>query len=64
MKPTLPTTTPLPVFFRSMEMGRDVEVGLAEVDEGGDDGDRVRCQVHQLDAVEVEEPAQEVAITP
>jgi hypothetical protein len=38
----------------------DAEVGLAEVDEGGDDGNRVWRQVHQLNAVEVEEAAQEV----
>jgi hypothetical protein len=37
-------------------MGCDAEVGLAEVDEGGDDSDQVWRQVHQLDAVEVEEP--------
>jgi hypothetical protein len=42
-------------------MRRDAEVGLAEVDEGGDDSDRVGSQVHQLDAVEVKKPAQEVA---
>jgi hypothetical protein len=44
-----------------VEMWRDAEVGLAEVNEGGDNGDRVRRQVHQLDAVEVEEAAQEVS---
>jgi hypothetical protein len=32
-------------------------VGLAEVDEGGDDGDQVQHQMYQLDAVEVEEAA-------
>jgi hypothetical protein len=43
-----------------MEMGCDAKVGLAKVDESGDDGYRVWCYVHQLDAVEVKEPAQEV----
>jgi hypothetical protein len=38
-------------------MRRNAEVGLAEVDEGGDDRDRVGRQVHQLDAVEVKKPA-------
>jgi hypothetical protein len=41
-------------------MWRDAEVSLAEMDEGGDDDDRVWRQVHQLDAVEVEEATQEV----
>jgi hypothetical protein len=42
-------------------MGRDAEVGFVEVDKGGDDGNRVRRQLHQFDAVEMEKLAQEVA---
>jgi hypothetical protein len=42
-------------------MRRDAEVGLAKVDEARDDHGRVGCQVHQLDAVVVKQPAQEVA---
>jgi hypothetical protein len=40
-----------------VEIRRDAEVGLTEVDEGGDDRDRVGRQVHQLDAVEMEKSA-------
>jgi hypothetical protein len=63
MNPSLPTTAPLPVFFSSKKWHYrwKCQVGLAEVDEGGDDGDQARHQVHQLDVVEVEESAQEVA---
>jgi hypothetical protein len=37
------------------------KVGLAEEDEGGDDGDRVRNEVYQLDAIEEEKVAEEIA---
>jgi hypothetical protein len=43
-----------------VEVRSDAEVGLAEVDEGRDDCDRVGHQTHQLDAVELQQPAQEV----
>jgi hypothetical protein len=39
-----------------MEVWRNAEVGLAQVDEGGNDGDRVQNDMYQLDVVEEEEP--------
>jgi hypothetical protein len=42
-------------------MRRDAEVGLTEVDESRNDGDRVWHQMYQLDGVEEEEAAKEVA---
>jgi hypothetical protein len=40
-----------------VEVWSDAKVGLAEVDEGRDDGNRVWHQMNHLDAVEVEEAA-------
>jgi hypothetical protein len=44
-----------------VEVRCDAEVGLVEVDEGGEDRDRVGRQVYQLDAVEVQKPTQKIA---
>jgi hypothetical protein len=44
-----------------VEMRSDAEEGLTEVDEGRDDRDRVGHQMRQLDPVELQQPAQEVA---
>jgi hypothetical protein len=44
-----------------VEMQHDAEVGLTEVDKGRNDGDRVWHQMYQLDVVEEEEVAKEVA---
>jgi hypothetical protein len=43
-----------------MEVRRYEEVGLAEVGEGGDDGDRVRNEMYQLDVIEEEKAVEEV----
>jgi hypothetical protein len=44
-----------------VEMRRNAEVGLTKVDESRNDGDRVWHQMYQLDVVEEEEAAEEVA---
>jgi hypothetical protein len=55
MKPNLPMTPDLPVFLSSKKWRHKWKcdamprVGLAEVDEGGDNGDQVQNEVYHLD---------------
>jgi hypothetical protein len=43
-----------------VQVWRYPEIGLAKMDEGRDDGDGIRDEMHHLDPVEVQQPTEEV----